>query len=393
MKKNALNAPLMKQLNRGKIIEQIRIKPVSRADLAKISGLTRSAVSIIVDQLLEEKFLIEGNKLTTGKKNKSGRNATELKLNPHKAYIIGIDISRQACTIGISDYDCNIFQSISIDLISNLKPIEEILEQIKNSVISLVENTILQGTLLGIGISSPGPLDIINGKILNPPNFHKWHNLDIVEFFKKDFDCPILLENDAKALSTVEKYYGIGNNISNYIFLAIDTGIGGGLILDGKSYHGTHGNGSDFGHISIDIHGEECGCGGRGCAELYASLPNIIKYAVTLDKNFDSWENIIDSALSGNKLACEVVEKEALYLGSIITSGINILDVDIVILYGKLTYRGEYINKLIEDIVNSRFVGRHLKRITILSSQIPEPAYILASVNLIIENIIPTAEN
>ena len=185
--------------------------------------------------------------------------------------------------------------------------------------------------------------------------------------------------------SDFDKYYGIGARFSDYISLVVDTGIGGGIMLDGRLYEGAHGFGSDFGHISLDMNGKRCSCGNRGCAELYGAMPNILAQARKLDAGLTSWRQVVDGAEAGQENALKILELEAGYLGALITNIANIFDIGTVILAGDIAYHGELITRRIEEIVNGQFIGRQVSRVSVYPSKMPEHANLLACANLVME--------
>lgn len=126
----------------------------------------------------------------------------------------------------------------------------------------------------GIGVATPGPLDSRSGVTYAPPNMPSWAHLPLRDLFQQRFQSqqlPIYIENDANAAALGEYLYGAGRGCKNMVYLTISTGIGGGIILDGKIFEGTSGTAGELGHMSIDWQGERCSCGNRGCLEYYAS--------------------------------------------------------------------------------------------------------------------------
>ena len=126
----------------------------------------------------------------------------------------------------------------------------------------------------GIGVATPGPLDHRTGVIYAPPNLPSWEHLPLRDLFQQHFQprqLPIYIENDANAAALGEYLFGAGRGCNNMVYLTISTGIGGGIILDGKLFEGTSGTAGELGHMSIDWQGERCPCGNRGCLEYYAS--------------------------------------------------------------------------------------------------------------------------
>jgi len=386
MGKNTLNAAEMRRTNRSLVLEHIRSGECSRIELARKTGLTRAAISVIVDELLKEGLLIQGR----AKSGSVGRRAIGLHLNPNAFYVIGLNISRSEYTLGIIDFCGNVIKQIKKS-INNRMP-DHILHDIEGELIAILEIP-PPGKLLGMGITAPGPLDAVKGKLLNPPNFEKWHDIPLVNYFNNKFNCPVILENNSKALALAEKVYGVGKQYDSFFGLVVDTGIGGGFINKGRLFQGSLGFGTEIGHTSIDCFGAKCSCGNYGCVEMYASIPKIIEWATTLNRAFNDWKLIVDEAMSGDLTAYRIVEKEAEYLSCIITTIVQILDVPAIVIFGDLTYKFMLIQELISSKVNSRILSRGLGKIEILESQLSTAPAILASGNMIIDNYIRTGDS
>ena len=380
MSKHGLNASEMKLRNQKKIL-QLLVIPCSRADLARKTGLTRAAISIIVDELIKQQYIIEGEPIL----GKVGRKSFVLKLNPDRFYMIGVNLARDGCSVGIVNF-CGEILSVTKPQMGETP--QGTLRNVEAAIYQLLEEAPVSGELLGIGITAPGPLDSSGGIILNPPNFAGWSMTNVTDYYRNKFDCTVLLENNSNALALMEKFYNITHQFKSFVELNVDTGIGSGVILNGELYKGVSGFGNDFGHMSIHFLGETCGCGNIGCAELYASIPNILRYAKQINPAFIDWKTIVDLALSDNAQALQILEKEAFYLSIIITNIMNILDVEAIIFAGDLTYQSALFIDLVKKRVNQQIIARMVKEITIIPSSITYEAPVLSSANLILEHFL-----
>jgi len=133
--------------------------------------------------------------------------------------------------------------------------------------------------VLGIGICSPGPLDPKRGVVINPPNLPCWRNFELAEEVRKVYSVPVKVDNDANAAALAEVLWGAGQGYGNVFYATVGTGIGSGMILDGKIFHGRTGAAAEAGHMGIDYNGPLCPCGKRGCIEVLASGPGIARRA------------------------------------------------------------------------------------------------------------------
>jgi len=205
-------------------------------------------------------------------------------------------------------------------------------------------------TLKGIGVGSPGPLDPETGVILDTPNL-QWENFPLGERLGKEFGVPVAVDNDVNMGVYGEYHFGAGKGYRNVIGIFPGTGIGGGLILDGKLFRGTTGNAGELGHVIVEIDGPRCGCGRRGCLEALASRIAIAREAAALALRGDA-PYILDSAgtdlakirsgtlaksiAAGDKHVEEVVRKAARYIGIAMGNFVNIFSPEAFVLGGGL---------------------------------------------------------
>ena len=386
MEQSSFNARGMKLQNKRIIMDSLRISPCSRAELARQTGLTRAAISVIVDNLLKEGLVAEGEPI----EGKVGRKSFRITLNPDRYHMIGVTLERGCCCVGIAGFDGRIKQMERIEYDGRLGNIDHILEDMVRIILNYEEKSAGKGQLLGIGITAPGPLDLDKGQILNPPNFEGWENIYIVDYFKQRLAAPVVLENDINALASAERYYGIGKKYDSYLELQLDTGVGGGIILHGELYRGSAGMGNQVGHITINMFGDKCKCGNIGCAELYASIPRIVQCGLAVNPQFYSWKRMVNQAYNGDDQARKLIQMEAGYLSVVIVNVMNILDLDAVVLGGEAAYKGGLLGEMTESIVNSRVMGRDVHHIPVILSQMPEDGKMLAACNLIMESFIRT---
>lgn len=224
--------------------------------------------------------------------------------------------------------------------------------------------------LLGIGIGSTGPLDITRGRIQNPYTLPTFEDVDIVTPLAQEFHTPVILENDCDAAALGEAWRGAGQRVRNMIYVTVGTGIGAGLILEGKLYHGVGLMAGEFGHMTIAYRGVECYCGNRGCLEMLAAGPAIAKaYQArkaaaeyldglpSLSKMGEpelSARDVIDLAQVGDPIAQEIVHEAAEYLGIGLANLITLLAPDVIVLGGGVMERFELFAPTLYETIAQR---------------------------------------
>jgi predicted NBD/HSP70 family sugar kinase len=381
MVNNAANAAGMKLHNRRIVLNLIRKNPVSRADLAKRTGLTRAAVSLIVDELIQDRIVVE---VGPGESS-SGRKPILLDLNRERSYSLGVHIYREETYAGVVDINGKLIAEERIYFEQYSSETEGI-DEICGACRQLMESAgIGVEECIGIGVSSPGPVDTEEGIILNPPNLEGWQNTDVISELKKQFGLSVVLENDASARTLSEKSYGWGGSFQNWLLVLVGAGIGGGLIINDRLYKGENGLGNEIGHTTIKIDGEKCSCGNTGCLELYASIPELIKRCRKAGKKAGTWKEIVDTAETDDGYR-DVIREEAEYLAAGIINIMNILELEAVILAGDITYKPDFLLKSIKEIVYTRSITRNVRKYPILVSDFADSRGIVSAASAAMEN-------
>jgi glucokinase len=231
--------------------------------------------------------------------------------------------------------------------------------------------------LLGIGICAPGPLDPKHGVIVNPPNLPCWRNFPLATEISNIYRVPVKVDNDANAAALAEAQWGAGRGYANVFYATIGTGIGTGIVLDGRIYHGRTGAAGEGGHVSIDYQGAKCGCGKRGCIEIFAAGPAIAKRAraklfaeglnrqsVLLELAGGDIEAITSETVgqaykAGDSLATEVLRETIVFLAHWLGNVVDFLEPDVMVIGGGVAsmlcpFFDEIKNQLPGCCVNSR---------------------------------------
>lgn len=361
----ARNAEYTKEYNRKLILRLLRTQPMSRAEIARQTGLTRASTSLIAADLLAEGMVRE----LTPMEGLRGRMPTPLALCGTSGYAVGIFLNRDGCTAGVVDMCGKIVRQERLrmaDAPNKMAPLSEAVARLIGGV--------PREKLCGIGVSAPGPLDGEKGRILNPPRFDLWHRTDIAPLLHEATGLPVYLENDATCLAR----YHIGRPESlgsrNFLLMIVDSGIGSGVVSKGKVLKGGGYYTSELGHTSIDYRGRRCACGNIGCLEEYAAIPKLLK-----DTPYTSWKQAVDANDT------EILQREADYLSAGIVTLTNLVSIDTVLLSGDLLYGTEKIAPLLEQRVNARSLHHEDMPIKVAASSRAPGIKILAAADIAFE--------
>ncbi|MGC8794994.1 MAG: ROK family protein, partial [Bryobacteraceae bacterium] len=258
----AASAEVVRDINKRLLLGLIRRRqPISRADLARLSGLQRSTVSLIVEQLLEDHWVVEGS---TGRLAR-GRRPTFLRLNEQRA-AIGVDIRPSRITAALADVHGRFLsQEMFATPAEPGAAVEELGRRLQR-LLSTHPDMIFEG----VAISLPGRCEPGSGRLVFAPNL-KWVPWDLRTPIERATGLQVWLENAANACALAEAWYGDHQGVRDLVVVTVSEGIGAGLLLNGELIRGHNQMAGEFGHVCLDPEGPLCGCGRRGCWEVFAS--------------------------------------------------------------------------------------------------------------------------
>ncbi|MDL2236409.1 ROK family transcriptional regulator [Christensenellaceae bacterium OttesenSCG-928-K19] len=380
--RNGANQSTIKHSNRGLIFEVLNtVGPCSRTQLAKITGLTKTSITNITTQMIEEKIICEMGAADS----QLGRKPVMLDISSHSPCALGVSINRDFVYASL----VNLRGELKIEknyIIRDGETKESLWKGIVKCCDSILQSDAARNVqLLGIGVASIGPLDIKNGMILSPPNFKGIHNIEIVPRLEQKYGLPVFMNNDMSAGAISEKLFGYGKRISDFVFIGVTNGIGAGVVVDKKFFMGSNGFAGEIGHISIDYNGRDCPCGNKGCLEVYAGIPYIEKSAVEKVNAGEvsllsglkeiRWLDIVDAAHKRDKVACRVIGELVEYLAVGITSIVDAYDPQVVFLGHDIAIAGDLVCKPLKESVNKRKFSKSFNEVDIKISKFKDMLY------------------
>jgi glucokinase len=259
---------------------------------------------------------------------------------------VGVDVGGTKVAAGLVNGEGEISAQVRVAMVADSSP-----QRGLDSVLSAISHVIPHGAegIAGIGICAPGPLDPKTGVILNPPNLPCWRNFPLAAAVRKKYSVPVKVDNDANAAALAEARWGAARGYRNVFYATIGTGIGTGIVFDGKIYHGRTGSAGEGGHVSIDHRGPICNCGKPGCIEIFASgtaIANRARREIATGTKSSMVEMVHGDAenISGlivgkaadlgdglaKKIVTEAVEMLALWLSNIV----DLFDPDVIVIGG-----------------------------------------------------------
>ncbi|NYE09406.1 glucokinase-like ROK family protein [Bacillus niacini] len=371
------NQHIVKKNNKALVLQLIMEKdPISRADIAQVSGLHKATVSSLVNELLEEELIFESGP----GESSGGRRPVILHFNKAAGYAVGIDIGVNYVLCVLTDLKGNIL--IEKNQLVNRTPYPTILGIVQNMVQSLIdEMPSSRYGIVGIGVGVPG---IVNkeGCVLLAPNLG-WTNIQLKMDLENLFQVPVIIENEANAGAFGEQQFGAGQDYQNIIYISAGIGIGVGIILNKELYQGKNGFSGEMGHMIIDINGKPCSCGSRGCWEAYASENALLEMA-----NTDSLESMIALAEDRNQTSHKLLGEIGTYLGYGINNIINTFNPDQVIIGNRLALAKQWIEEPIRTTIQNHTLAHHQKEMRIDFSKLGKYSTALGVSAFVVERFI-----
>lgn len=310
--KTSASNKMPRQINRNLIFNHIRTKqPISRADLARVSGLQRSTVSLIVEELLTERWIVEGS---MGRLPR-GRRPTFLNVNGQRG-VLALDIHPAQTTLAVTDLGGKIIAQNLIALPDNpQKVIGAIVDAIRKMIAANGDRS-----FDGIGISVPGRLDL-HPDTANPERFVfapnvTWPIGRIKSRVEQAIGLPVVVDNVANACALSEVWFGDSDGTRDLVVVNVSEGLGTGIFANGRILRGEGGSAGEFGHVQVDPNGYPCGCGSRGCWETVASnRAGMRYYSEIAGKPSPGFEGVLKLSEGGDAAAREAIDRMCTALG------------------------------------------------------------------------------
>jgi len=301
-------------------------------------------------------------------------------------YAIGVDLGGTSIKLGIVTSTGRILKKISIRTEAEKGP-KKVIANIIAGIDELIASSSYK--ISGIGIGCPGVVTPGKGIVEDPPNFPGWKKVNIAKVISQKFKTRVYVDNDANAAAIGELTFGSGKKYRSFIMITLGTGVGGGIVIDKKIYHGDFGAAGEIGHISIDFKGPKCNCGSYGCIEAYAGnqyLRSRVRKQLKKHPKSKLWKlinndlskvsprNIQGAAELGDAFAKSVIDQLGFQLGSAFASLCNVLDVSVFIIGGGIAGFGKPLFDSIRKTISVRVMAPIRPRVRVLPAKLKNDA-------------------
>ncbi|WP_203340885.1 ROK family transcriptional regulator [Planococcus beijingensis] len=374
----------MKSVNKSMILNKIRKDgPISRAQIARETNLTPPTVSSNVKELIEQKMVEESD---VGQ-SLGGRKPTMLVINTEAFYIIGVDAGPESIECIVADLAGKRLQRSETKLqlpINNRQFMDAIKQGIADCLQELPET---QDKVIGIGVAMHGVVDVAAGVSLYAPNLGL-SDIPIKEELEKAFGLEVKVENDARAMALGEYWFGNHGELESMLAVNIGRGVGAGLIIEGKLYHGSSDIAGEIGHMTIDLHGEICECGNQGCLQTFVTGPAIArKVAVKTSTDSLTAEDVYEQAIQGNDDFAAILTEAGKAMGVGLTNLIHIVNPEKIVLGGGVSKAEKFILPAIRETIRASALTPSASQTTVEVSNLGGDATLIGAITLLLVDV------
>lgn len=364
----------IRNINQTVLLHLIRERqPISRVDIARITGLRPGTISSIVNRLINRGVIFEGAEGPSS----GGRKPTYLNINAENAYILGIDIGVRDTAYAVSDFNGRILKQKNT--VTDGDP-REFIDRLADEIGILIKREYGRAKFAGVGVSVPGLIRRDLGEIAVSPNLG-WKDVPLKALLESKLNLPVYVENDANAAAFSELWYGPLDDIrvKTLLYILVVDGLGCGLIINGELHVGSKIGMGGFGHMCIEPNGELCSCGRKGCWETLASeSATIARYhRLMSNKNGSittSITDIIAQANRGEPKAVAAITATAEYLGEGIASLAHGLSPESIVIGGEIAAAWPLLEPVINARVKSQYIIPEVARIDIRPASVQRPS-------------------
>lgn len=364
----------------------------SRAELGDVVELSRSKLNLELDRLIEM-GLVEQAGLAA---SRGGRRSGMVRLSPHMRFV-GIDIGATSVDVAVTNGELEVLGHVSEPCDVRIGP-AAVLDRAMELLGKLREQG-LYAQLHGVGIGVPGPVSFREGVPVAPPIMPGWDRYPIREALSQELGCPAMVDNDVNLMALGELHAGLAKQVDDFLLIKIGTGIGCGIVVDGKIYRGVSGSAGDIGHMRVDDQGPTCTCGNTGCLEAYFGGAALAREAVRIAPRSAylserlasagrlSAEDVAAAATVGDPAAIQLIRDGGRQAGQVLASLVSFFNPGLVIVAGGVARLGHVLLAEIRSVVYRRSLPLATGNLPIVLSELGDTAGVIGGARLISDHV------
>jgi len=379
----------LRELNRLRIVETLRRRgAVSRAQLARETGLSRSTVSTLVGDLQRRGLVVErADAHHDGARQ--GRPPVLLTLDPSAGTVVGIDLDHDKVRVAAGDLARNILGERRADVdVDNDS--ERALDTACALVSAILDSAgIDRDRVIGAGLAIPGPVDSTTGVVHRSAILPGWAGIDAGTELQRRLGVPVHVDNDANLGALAEVTLGAGRSVENAAYIQLSTGIGAALVIDGQPYRGGRGTAGEIGHVTVDDQGPICRCGNRGCLETLVSAPAIVGLMQASRGPDLTLEGLIALAKQGDPGCRRAIADAGRWVGTVAGALCNLFNPEMIVVGGDLSTAGELLLDPLRESIERHALPAAVADLQIVCGELGERANLLGALALAIADSEP----
>jgi predicted NBD/HSP70 family sugar kinase len=370
--------------NRDRVVGALRERGrISQADIARLTGLSRTTVHTLVSELKDAGVVRE---VEVGVPDfRGGRPAVLLMLRDSSLAVVGIDFGHSHVGVAVADIGHNVLAEVRCDL-----DVSHDARAALDAAVRMVDQVLAEArmeakSVIGAGIGIPGPVDRVRGAAGSATILPGWTGLQIRSEMQERLGVPVEIENDANLGALAELTWGAGRECSSFAYVKAATGIGAGIVIDGKLLRGASGTAGEIGHTTLDEAGALCYCGNRGCLETVASGPAIIRLVGPLDGEVPSLARIVELAVAGDVRCRRAIADAGHEIGVAVAGLCNLINPERVVVGGLLSRTGEVLLHPMRESIRRHVLQAAAESLDVRPAVLVERAELLGSLALALQ--------
>ena len=374
----------LRERNRQRVLGALREQGrTSQADIARSTGLSRTTVSKVVAELKGTGLVdVLAERPSDLRATRGGRPSVHLALRDSSSAVVGIDFGHSHIQVAVGDMAHNVLAERLCDLDVNHRATEALDASARMVGDVLAEAGVRRDHVIGVGIGIPGPVDRARGTVGSATILPGWIGLRIAAEMEARLSLPVEIENDANLGALAELTWGSGRDCSNFAYIKAATGIGAGIVIDGKLLRGASGTAGEIGHTTLDGRGALCYCGNRGCLETMASGPAIIHLVGDRDGAKLTLGGVIALAAEGDVRCRRALSDAGREIGIAIAGLCNLINPERVVIGGLLSRAGDLVLDPIRGSIRRYAIQAAAGRVEVVPAVFVERAELLGSLAL-----------
>jgi glucokinase-like ROK family protein len=375
----------LRELNRSRVIDAFRGRgKASRAEIARVTGLSRSTVSSIVSDLISSGLLTEETEAGVAHGEAGGRPPVLLSLDPSAGLAVGVDFGHTHLRVAVSDLSHEVLAESLRELDVDHSADEGLAAATKLVDKVLKEAGVDRKRVLGVGMGLPGPINRATGTVGSSSILPGWVGVNAAEEMGRRLGLPVNVENDANLGALAEFVWGSGRGHANVVYIKLSSGVGAGLLFGGHLHQGAGGTAGEIGHTPSQSGTAICRCGSRGCLETVASARAIAEQLSASRGKPVSTQELLELTADGDPAAARLIGEAGREIGVALAGLCNLVNPDCLIIGGDLSAAGERITEPVLESIRRYAIASAAEQVTVVPGVLGERAELLGALALVL---------